>query len=325
MIYLAVFILSFIFSLILTNLLKNLAKREKLINQKGIPFFGGLAIFFSTVLTLTIISGLNLQLAKILLGLLLGSSLILILGLIDDFKELSPLLNFVGQTIAVIVLIFFGLRTHIILISEVLNIIVTLLWILGLTNAFNLLDIMDGLCGGLAFIAALTFFLLAFLSGNFVIAAVSLSLAAATLGFLIFNFPPAKIYLGNSGSMFLGFVLASLAIAISYAPTERKIALFTPILVLGLAIYDLLFVILMRILKRKSPIRKSKDHFALRLIAIGKTKREALVIMYLFGILFSISALLVSRVTNIFGIIIIAFVIIISLLAGRKISKVRVD
>ena len=325
MIYLAVFILSFVFSLILTSLLKNLAKGEKLINQEGIPFFGGLAIFFSTILTLVIVAGLNLQLAKILLGLLLGSSLILILGLIDDFRQLSPLLNLLCQAIAVIVLIVFGLRTRIIFIGEALNIIVTLLWILGLTNAFNLLDIMDGLCGGLTFIAASTLFLLAFLSGNSTIAVVSLSLAAATLGFLIFNFPPAKIYLGNSGSMFLGFVLASLAIAISYAPIQRKIALFTPILILGLAIYDLFFVILMRMLKGKSPIRKSKDHFALRLLAIGKTKREALVIMYLFGILFSISALLVSRVTNIFGIIIIAFVIIISLLAGRKISKVRVD
>lgn len=325
MIYIFIFILSLVFSSLLTNILINLAKSEKLMNQEGMTFFGGLAIFFSIILTLAIIFGQNLHLDKILSGLLLGSSLILILGLIDDFRQLPPLVNLLCQVIAVIVLIVFGLRTRIIFIGEALNIIVTLLWILGLTNAFNLLDIMDGLCGGLAFIAASTFFLLAFLSGNSGIATISLSLAAATLGFLIFNFPPAKIYLGNSGSMFLGFVLASLAIAISYAPIQRKIALFTPILVLGLAIYDLLFVILMRLLKGKSPIRKSKDHFALRLLATGRTKREVLLIMYLFGVLFSISALLVSRATNLLGLVIICLVIFVCLIAGRRMSKVRVD
>ncbi|MFH1202034.1 MAG: MraY family glycosyltransferase [Candidatus Omnitrophota bacterium] len=321
--YLYIFILIFAISFVFTNLFKNLAKKSKLVTAQGMPFLGGLAILFSAVVGLC--ARPELFLDNAIFSILFGSFIIFILGLVDDLKDLSPWIKLFFQAIAGFYLISFGIRIRIVFLNDALNIALTLVWLLAITNAFNLLDVMDGLCGGLAVICSLTFFLLAHFLNNPQIAMMSLYITAASIGFLVFNLPPAKIYLGNSGSTFLGFFLASIAIAISYAPMERKMAIFTPVFVLGLVIYDLIFVMLMRISKRKSPIQKSKDHFALRLISLGFSKKKSLLIMYLLGLLFSLASLIIVRVSNISGFVIISVVTFICILSGIKISRVKVD
>jgi UDP-GlcNAc:undecaprenyl-phosphate GlcNAc-1-phosphate transferase len=174
------------------------------------------------------------------------------------------------------------------------NIIITFLWVLGIANAINHLDVMDGLAGTVTLIAGLSFFIISNFGRDANSAIFSLVLCSAVLSFLFFNFPPAKIYMGNSGSHFLGFVLAAIALNISYAPIEKKVALLSPLLILGFPIFDTAFLILARLSKRKIPFKKSNDHPALLFQAAGYSKRKTLFILGGLCLFFSVVGLMVK-------------------------------
>lgn len=329
--YLLAFFISLITGLILTPIFAKIMLKFGIVSKpitlrkdaRGLPL-GGISIYLSFIiavlLTLFYTSGITLELK----GILIGGSLVMLLGLYDDAKELSVGLKFLGELIAVLILIIFGVKTQIILISPNLNLLVTAIWILGIINAFNLLDILDGLSCGLGTIASLTFLIVAILTHHLSAAIIAGALAGSSLAFLKYNFPEAKVFMGDTGSLFIGFVLAAVAIDISYAPLGREIALLTPILILGLPIYDTLFLMLMRVLEGKSIFRKSNDHLALRLVAMGFGQKKTVLIMYSLGILFSISALTLRRVGNKWGIIVILVVVIFSIV-GRRMSRIKVD
>jgi UDP-GlcNAc:undecaprenyl-phosphate GlcNAc-1-phosphate transferase len=213
-----------------------------------------------------------------------------------------------------------GIRTKIVYIGPYWNLLATFLWVLGITNAFNHLDILDGLAGGVALICTFAFYLLALNTANFVIAIVCLALAGIVLGFLRYNLPSAKVYMGNSGSHFLGFVLAAIAITISYAPLERKLALLSPILVLGLPIFDTSFLMLVRMRHQRPIVQKSDDHFVLKFLKRGYSEKRALALMYLLGLFFSTNGLIISRVTNQIGIVIFFTVAAVSILLYKVAS-----
>ncbi|MFC1631380.1 MraY family glycosyltransferase [Candidatus Omnitrophota bacterium] len=326
------FLSSFILTLILTPPIHRLAiklQAFKIIKndtqQQQISYLGGLALFFAFCIVVLIACVHQGCLNSGFFGIITGSAVIVLLGLIDDFVELSPGLKFLGQTVAVIALIVFGVTTSIAAVGRPLNILITFLWVFAIINALNLLDIMDGLCSGITAIAAGAFLFISFLSQNMQAAIISAAVLGASLAFLRYNFPPAKIYLGDTGSMFLGFVLAVLAINVDYAPQERKIALLTPIVALGLPIFDTAFVILMRLLRGRPVTKKSKDHFALRLLSAGLSKRRTLLLMYLFGLLFSVSALVISRVSNQQGLAILVLIVVICAAVLKKIGALNVD
>ena len=205
------------------------------------------------------------------------------------------------------------------------NLGLTIIWVLGITNAFNHLDVMDGVAVGVAVIAAGGLSIICFLSADSNMLLLFLPLIGAALGFLIFNLPPAKVYLGNAGSHFLGFILASSALALSYAPLERRVALLSPVAVLGFPVFDTVFVVWMRILKRRSAFRKSADHLALRFLKMGHSKSKALFYMLLLALFFSLSGVLLSRLANFPGFILISTVVMAGLLVGVKMAKVAVD
>lgn len=320
--YILVFLVALALGLILIALLRSLALKANFVSPQGITRLGGLGMWlaFSIVCILggSIYGGLN----KTGWGIILGSGFLVTFGIIDDYKkELSVPIKFLVQIIATILLIFSGIKTQIIYIGPYLNLLVTFLWVLGITNAFNHLDIMDGLAGGIAAISSATFFFIALFNANLSIAVASLALTAVTLSFLRYNLSSIKVYMGNSGSHFLGFALSAIAIAISYAPLERKVALVCPILVLGLPVYDTLFVMFMRARKGRSIFKKSDDHFTLRLKALGYSQKKALAFMCLFGLFFSLSALIISRVSNQIGTIILFVVILVCLVLGKKVSQ----
>ena len=246
----------------------------------------------------------------------------LIFGVVDDWKELSISAKFLVQILTISLLIFLGIKTQIVGIGNFLNIIITFVWVIGITNAFNHLDIMDGLAGVTALIVSFAFFAVSIFNNDTRITIISLALAGATFGFLIYNLPPAKIYMGNSGSHFLGFVLASVALAISYAPIERKTALFSPLLILGFPIFDTAFLVFMRIKQKRSAFRKSEDHLALRLLKMGYSKSKILIFMFLLCLFFSLSGVAVSQVPNLFGIFIIVVVILASIVLSIQMSKI---
>ncbi len=227
--------------------------------------------------------------------------------------------------VAVTVLVACGVTTKIALIGPLLNIVVTFVWTLSIINALNLLDIMDGLCSGITVIAAAAFLMIAFISQNLVAIVLSSFVIGAGLGFLRYNFPPAKIYLGDNGSMFFGFILAATAIIIDYAPLKREIALLVPILILGLPLFDTAFVVLMRIVHGRPIMKKSKDHFALRLLSAGWKDYSVILAMYLFGLFFAGSALLINRVSNIEGLILLIMIAVICTVALKKIGAIKID
>jgi len=281
----------------------------------------GLSFILSCLVGFSLYGGFSPQVR----GIIIASSIMLIFGIIDDWRELSILTKFLVQIIATSLLIFFGVRTQIVYIGNITNIIITFIWMLGMINAFNHLDVIDGLAAGTAIIVSLTLFTISILNGDIKTAILSLSLACASFGFLIYNLPPARIYMGNSGSHFLGFTLAALALIISYAPLERKVALLSPILILGLPIFDTAFLISTRIIKKRLPFKKSNDHLALRFLALGYSKKKSLLIMLTSCLFFSLCGILASQVSNPFGIVIITFVVLLSLILTKKMVKVTVN
>ena len=304
-------------------LLRKLALKLNLVSPEGVSYLGGLGIWIAFCAIWILRSPIYGYLNKPGLGIILGSALLVIFGIIDDYKkELSVLNKFLVQIAATILLILFGIRTEIAHIGLHLNLLITFLWVLGITNAFNHLDILDGLAAGIAAISAITFFLIALLNNNPATGILALALTGAILGFLRYNLSPAKVYMGNSGSHSLGFVLSAIAIAISYAPLERKIALACPILILSLPIYDTLFLMLRRLSKGHSIFQKSDDHFALRLLAAGYSKNKTLVLMCFFSLFFCLNGLAINRVSNQIGTMIIILTVVVCLVIGRKVNRI---
>lgn len=313
----------FLLGLAFLDILKKFSLKKKFFISGGIPLIGGIAIAFSFVISclvaFSIFGGFNNH----VIGVISASFLMMLFGIIDDWKELSILWKFIVQIIAASLLIIFGVRTYIIYIGNTANIIVTLLWVIGITNAFNHLDIIDGLAAGIGLTVSLSFFVIALLNADITVAIFSLVLAAGIFSFLIFNFPPAKIYMGNTGSHFLGFSLAAIALIISYASLERKVALFSPLLILGFPIYDTLFLILMRIKQKKLIFKKSRDHLTYKFFKSGYTLKQTLFILLAFGLFFCISGILVSQASNRTGIAIIIFNLLLVIFIGRKMNRVR--
>jgi UDP-GlcNAc:undecaprenyl-phosphate GlcNAc-1-phosphate transferase len=198
------------------------------------------------------------------LGLLLGSTLVLLLGLIDDLGFLSPYVKLAGQLLAAFVLVKSGIRIEIAFLPDWVELPLSILWIVGVTNAFNIIDIMDGLASGVACICALVLFYVALLNDRPTIAIMAVSLSGSLAAFLRFNFHPAKIYLGDTGSLFVGCMLASLSMIGSYT-AQNRIGFLAPLLILGVPLFDMAFVTYIRWRRGMRILFGSPDHFALRL------------------------------------------------------------
>lgn len=321
---LSLFILGFLLAGFFTLLLKNLSLKHKILIYQDIPLTGGVAIWLA--FTLASITGLlfTRSICSQPGAIIVASLIMLVFGIIDDKHELSIPAKFFVQILTVSMLIYLGVKTQIVYIGEPTNIIITFIWFLAIINAFNHLDVIDGLATGTAFIVSVAFFIISLIHQDIVTAILALSLAGSASGFLIHNLPPAKVYMGNSGSHFLGFALASIALLVSYAPLERKIALLSPIIILGLPIFDTAFLILMRLVKNHLPFNKSNDHLALRLLALGYSKKKALLAMLSLCLAYSFAGISITQLPNPLGIAVIASVLLVSLIITYRMNKVSV-
>jgi UDP-GlcNAc:undecaprenyl-phosphate GlcNAc-1-phosphate transferase len=242
-----IFFVVFLSALILFPLTIRISKRLNIFSglkkgeTGGISCLGGIAIYIAFVVGLVLAFFLKVTHSVELAGLMISSGLILLLGLIDDTKDLGPFKKIIVESIAIGVLISFGIFTKISFLPLWVNLIITFIWVLFITNAFNLLDIVDGLTSGLVIIISLTLLVVSLVSKDIFSGIILVALIGSHLGFLRYNYPPARLYMGDTGSLFSGFLLASVAINISYAPLERPIALVTPILAMSLPIYDTIF------------------------------------------------------------------------------------
>lgn len=225
-----------------------------------VPYFGGLAVYLAFLISLA----LTFEFRQEVLGLVLAGTLMVMVGLIDDFGVLKPWPKLVGQLIAVFVLIRSGIRIEIAALPEWLAIVLTVFWMIGIINAVNIIDVMDGLAGGVSVVACLWLFVVAVINQDMMIAVMLAALAGSLIGFLRFNFHPARIYLGDSGSLFIGLMLGALAMIGKYTAVN-PVSLLAPVFVLGVPIFDTLFVMYIRKLRSLPVFLGSPDHCALRL------------------------------------------------------------
>ena len=243
--------------------------------EEPVPYLGGLAIYLPFLAAMAIVYEFDRQ----VLGLLLAGTLVVLLGLIDDLGVLSPSVKLIGQLIACWVLVKSDVMTHFFFLPYWANVALTVLWILTVTNAMNLMDIMDGLAPGVALVAALALLAVTFGAGIPAIPVMAAALAGSLLGFLPYNLPPARIYLGDSGSMFLGLMLGALAMNNSYTEMNSLAAL-GPALILGVPLFDMLFVMYIRRRRGMPMMLGSPDHFALRLRRWRLTTRQTVLGSY---------------------------------------------
>ncbi|MCP3979085.1 MAG: undecaprenyl/decaprenyl-phosphate alpha-N-acetylglucosaminyl 1-phosphate transferase [bacterium] len=244
-------------------------------HDEAIPYLGGLAICLAFLLSLA----LTFSFSEQVLGTLLAASIVVILGLVDDLGQLGPWTKLAGQGIAILVLIKSGIYIKLVFLHPALAIALSVIWLVATTNAFNLIDIMDGLSAGTAMVAALTLLVMAELNGGSAAATMLAALAGACLGFLRYNFQPARIFMGDTGSMFLGLVLGALAMDTAYTQHNR-LAAVAPALILGVPLFDMLFVMYVR-RRRGMPIMLgSPDHVALRVRKWRLSTRQTVLASY---------------------------------------------
>ena len=228
------------------------------------PYLGGIAVYLTFLVTL----GIVFDFSEELLGLLLGGTMVAMLGLFDDLRVIPPGLKLLGQLLAAWILIKSGITIQLVWLPPWAAMVLTVFWIIGITNAFNILDVSDGLAGGVAAVAGLALFIVATLQGDALIATATLALCGSLVAFLWFNQPPAKIYLGDTGSLFIGFMLASLSMIGDYTQTNVLGAL-APVFILGVPIFETVLVTIARLAKGIPPVHGSPDHLAIRLKAVG--------------------------------------------------------
>jgi len=320
--YIFLFLAAFLCGLGFMPLVRKISLRHNLLISPKAPLIGGLVIYLSLITVYLCGLCFFKFYSKVINAILLGGMAMLVFGVIDDLRELSVVAKFLVQAVATALLIFFGIRTQIVYIGNALNMVITFIWVIGITNAFNHLDILDGLSAGTALIVTLALTVIALLNHDMNTVILTSALMGSLLGFLVYNLPPAKVYLGNSGSHFLGFVLAAIAFVISYAPLGRKIALLSPLVVFGLPIFDTLFLIFVRLKKKKLPFKKTNDHLAMRFAALGYSTRKILSVLLGFCLFFSFCGVFLSRVSNLLGTTIIVLVLIVTLLFFNRVIKV---
>jgi UDP-GlcNAc:undecaprenyl-phosphate GlcNAc-1-phosphate transferase len=322
------FVLSFLLTLYGTPLAQKVAFRYQILDQpdgklkrqaQPVPYMGGLIVYFAFISPISLMFAFT----QSLLGILFASSILLLVGLFDDLKALTPGIKFLFQVVATYILIKSGIVIDLVIFPKWLDIALSFFWILTAINAFNIIDIMDGLAASVGALAALTIFVVSLYSNDFLISILALSLAASLLAFLKFNWEPARIYLGDAGSMVLGLVIGSLTMMVRYTRFNR-LAFISGLFVLGIPLFDLAYVIVLRVLKGKMPFLGSPDHFALRLRkkmgwSAQKTVSAILFIQLGLGGLVVANFFLTPRFTLVSGVLVACFFVALGgVLAGVK-------
>lgn len=319
------FLTAIILSLLITPIIRIFAIKIGAVDKPNyrkihtalIPRLGGLAIYLSFIISVFL--GFDYT-NKSINGLVIGSFIIVVCGVIDDIKELNYKTKLLFQLIAALVLIAHDICiTKISVLSidgtsfmnlGILSIPITIIWVIGVTNAINLIDGLDGLACGLSSISSIFLFIIFTHIGNYTMALMIIILAGACIGFLPYNFNPAKIFMGDTGSMFLGFILAGMSIqgTVKYATT---IILFAPLFIIGLPIYDTLITMLRRFIQGKSIMSPDKQHFHHRMLSLGLSQKQVALISYLVNILLGLLAVSILFIESVNITIIVSTLILI--------------
>jgi len=326
--YLLVFASALAFAIGATPLARKLAPRlgmmdqpaERKIHTRPMPLLGGAAIYLAFILAVLLFED-HFYIPQ-LVSILVGASLVSFLGIWDDRWGLRPLAKLFGQVGAALLLYFTGVKVAF-LPHPLLNLAAHLLWVVGITNGLNLLDNMDGLSGGVAAIASAFFLLIAAMNGQYLVGALAAALLGACLGFLVYNFNPASIFMGDTGSLFIGFVLAAVGIKLRFPDNVDIVTWMVPVVVLGLPIFDTALVVVSRLRRGLNPLtHPGKDHVSHRLVAMGFTQREAVLILYLVCCALGVLAIFITQATVVEGYIVGGAIALAALWALWKLEQV---
>ncbi len=304
------FMVAFLMAFLATPLAEKLAhkigaidvpKDARRMHKKPIPRLGGLAIFFGFAVAMLMFAVMT----KEMMAILAGSLIIVALGVLDDRKPIRAIIKLLVQIVAAFIVVYFGgvkidaitnpniFSPNVYLELGWLAIPVTIIWICGVTNAVNLIDGLDGLAAGIASISSICIMIIALLTNEYHIAVFTACLAGACIGFLPYNFNPAKIFMGDSGSTFLGFALACISIEGMFKG-YAAISFAVPLLVLALPIFDTTVAILRRVRDHRPIMAPDRGHFHHKLIDMGFTQKQAVGIMYAISALLGISAVILT-------------------------------
>lgn len=310
--YILPFFVAVFISLVMTPLVRRLAikigaldipKDDRRIHNKPMPLIGGLAIYIAVVFATLMF----LPIDRSLISIMIGGSIIVCSGIIDDMKGMSPKLKLLFQIIAGGVLVLGDVKVdaitnpfshgNILLDLRWFSIPITLFWVVGITNTLNLIDGLDGLSAGVAMISSISFMLVAGKFENLDVTVLSGIVAGACLGFLPYNFNPAKIFMGDTGALFLGFMLAAISIE-GVMKSVATIAIIVPILILGVPIFDTTFAIFRRLLSGQSIVSADKGHLHHRLLNMGFSQRQTVLILYGISAIFGTFAVIVAKANS---------------------------
>lgn len=331
------FIVSFAFTFATTPLVRRFAfkigaidipKDNRRMHKKPTPRIGGLAIIFGfTVATLCFA-----QPSRQLYGTLAGAAIIAVMGVIDDCKNLSAKLKFVIQIIAALVVVFAGdIKIDVFtnpnflsdnpywVLPEWLSVTLTVIWIVFITNAVNFIDGLDGLAAGVSAIMSISLVFISIRVGEYSIAILGIALMGSCFGFLPFNFNPAKIFMGDTGSTFLGFMLATLSIQ-GVFKSYAVISFAVPLLILGLPLFDALFAMIRRILRGQSPMTADRGHLHHRLVDMGFSQKQTVFILYAISGVLGITAVLLAE-SGVLRALLLVICVLILLLIGSMLGK----
>ena len=322
----------------------DIPKDKRRMHKKAMPKFGGPAVilgFLVSVIYLLIVMSMentinifgNEDYATKLLGMFIGIMIITTFCIIDDIKTIKPLTKLIGQLMAAIVVVSLGIKINDISLpflntyelKETFSNIITVLWIVGVTNAINLIDGLDGLSSGISVISAVSLLIIFVLNGSPLISIILIAaLAGALVGFLPFNFSPAKTFIGDTGSNFLGFSLSIISI-LGMAKTYTIAVIVLPLIVLGLPIFDTLWAIIRRLIKGKSIkaiFKADKGHLHHRIVAKGFSQKQAVLILYGISAAFGIFAVILID-SGIWKALSFLLMIVVALIVGYKNFKVE--
>ena len=300
-------------------------KDERRMHKVPIPRMGGLAIFLGFIISVLLFVEVDDQMK----GILLGSVIIVVMGIIDDITPLRASLKFVIQILAALIPVYYGVQITCIsnpnLFSDNpywnfgwLSIPITVIWIVGLTKDVNLIDGLDGLAIGVSSISALTMLAIAILVAEPQVAVIMAALVGACIGFMPYNMNPAKIFMGDTGSTFLGYILACITIQ-GLFKFYAVISFVVPFLILGLPIFDTMFAIIRRISHGQNPMAPDRSHVHHRLIDMGLNQKQAVAVLYVISAILGLSAVVLATSGEIKAILCLMALIIVCLIAVRVI------
>lgn len=322
------FVVAFLIAYASTPIVKMLAfkigavdvpKDNRRMHKKPIARLGGLAIFYGFIVSILCFAEIDTGLR----GILIGSVIIVVMGIFDDIYSLNALFKFVVQIGAALIVVMhgvqidhissFGLGTSPYISLGIFAVPITVLWIVGVTNALNLIDGLDGLAAGVSTISTVSLFAISLITREVGVAIVTAAIAGAGFGFLPYNIHPAKIFMGDTGSTFLGFMLASISV-VGLFKSYAVISVAVPFLILGLPIFDTLFAIIRRVLRGQSPMHPDRGHVHHRLIDLGFDQKQTVIILLITSGLLSMSAVVLLLCGAPRAIVLIMAVVFLSLI-----------